>query len=227
MRHALILLPLLTLALACSSDPAPPAPQPTATSTQHPAPTATEAPTATPQPTPTPEVVRRDIRATRLSVPAVGIDAEVLLSQTIPYTYVPPPGCPPRDSEETETVTVPNQGIATPEEGLQGLENKAWIYGHSRWLGAPGVFLSLQDLDLGDEAILDGVDRNSGESLTGLRFVVDGFYLADTDSGELILNAETRTTSRPNPSSSSRPASARTAPASPGSSTRQPCWRRP
>ena len=33
------------------------------------------------------------------------------------------------------------------------------------------------------------MDRQSGKSLTGLYFVVDGLYLADTDSGELILNA--------------------------------------
>jgi hypothetical protein len=134
-------------------------------------------------------VVRRDIRATRLSIPSLGIDSEVQLSQTIPYTYVPPPGCPDRGSEETETVTVPKQGIATPEENLEGLENKAWIYGHSRWQGVARTFLSLQELDLGDEVIIDGVDRQSGKSLTGLHFVVDGLYLADTDSGELILNA--------------------------------------
>jgi len=123
-------------------------------------------------------------------VPSIDIDADVQGSQTIPYVYVPPPGCPDRDSEETETVTVPNQGIATPEDVLDGLENKAWIFGHSRWLGAPGLFLSLQDLDIGDEIVIDGTDRATGEELTGLRFVVDGLYLADTDSGESIINAE-------------------------------------
>jgi hypothetical protein len=123
-------------------------------------------------------------------VPSIGIDAEVQGSQTVPYVYVPPPGCPDRGSEETKTVTVPNQGIATPEDSLDGLENKAWIFGHSRWLGAPGVFLGLQDLNLGDEVFIDGRDRAKGEELMGLRFVVDGLYLADTDSGESIINAE-------------------------------------
>ena len=161
-------------------------------------PTLSESPTAAvvatappaPEPSPTPELVRQDIRATRLSIPSLGIEAEVQLSQTVPYVDVPPPGCPPRDTEETETVTVPNQGIATPEDRLEGLENKAWIYGHSRWLGAPGIFLGLQDLQIGDELFVDGVDRATGEAISGQRFVVDGLYLADTDSGELILNAE-------------------------------------
>jgi hypothetical protein len=187
MLRALAVVSLAALLLACSSDPAEPTPQPTATATGASQPTA--APSPTPEPTPTPRVVRQDIRATHLSVPAVGIDADVQPSQTIPYTYVPRPGCPPRDTEETETVTVPSQGIATPEDGLEGLENKAWIFGHSRWLGAAGTFLALQDVDLGDEVIVDGVDRETGDTLSDLRFVVDGLYLADTDSGELILNA--------------------------------------
>lgn len=123
-------------------------------------------------------------------MPSLDIDAEVQGSRTIPYVYVPPPGCPDRGSEETETVTVPNQGIATPDENLEGLENKTWIFGHSRWLGAPGLFLGLQDLDIGDELVIDGTDRATGEELMGLRFVVDGLYLADTDSGGSIINAE-------------------------------------
>lgn len=184
----LALAAICALLAACSSgDDADPTPAPTASPTVIPSPT--EPPT--PEPSPTPQVVRQDIRANHLLLPTIGLDAAVQGSQTIPYVYVPPQGCPDRGSEETQTVTVPNQGIATPEEELEGLENKTWIFGHSRWLGAPGLFLSLQDLAIGDEVIIDGTDRTTGEALTGLRFVVDGLYLADTDSGELFLNAET------------------------------------
>jgi hypothetical protein len=156
-------------------------------------------PPPTPAPSPTVQTIRQDIRASRLSIPSLDMDTEVQGSQTIPYVYVPPPGCPDRGSEETQTVTVPNQGIATPEEELEGLENKAWIFGHSRWLGAPGLFLSLQDLDIGDEILIDGTDRTTGEALTGLRFEVDGLYLADTDSGEVFLNAESPADIPPEP----------------------------
>ena len=186
-RLGLQLIVLSALLVACSSDDVELTPVATASQTSVPSPTEA-APTAVPSPTP--ELVRKDIRATRLTIPSLGIDAEVQLSQTIPYVDVPPAGCPARDTKETETVTVPNQGIATPEENLDGLENKAWIYGHSRWLGAPGTFLTLQDLELGDEIFVDGVDRATGEALSGLRFVVDGLYLADNDSGEVLLNAE-------------------------------------
>jgi len=180
------LLPLI-LATACSDD-SPPAPTstavPTATATPPTPATATSVP-----PTPTPEPVRLDILASRLAIPALDIDTAVQLSQTTPYTYVPPPGCPPRP-QDTQTVTVPSQGVATPEDNLEGLENKAWIYGHSRWLGTPGLFLSLQEIDLGDEILIDGVDRATGAPVAGERFVVDGIYLTDVDSGETLINAE-------------------------------------
>jgi hypothetical protein len=110
------------------------------------------------------------------------------MGETVPYVYVPAPGCPP-GPDSNESVTVPDQGIATPADNLEGLENKAWIYGHSRWLGLPGLFFGLQDLDLGDELVLDGVDRETGEALSGIRYVVDGIYLADIDSGESFLTA--------------------------------------
>jgi hypothetical protein len=155
------------------------------------APTATPppAPTATPPPpTAPPRVVRRDIRATRLTIPALNIDEPVQRSQTIPYRYTPPPGCPPRP-QDTSTVTVPNQGIATPVENLEGLENKSWIYGHSRWQGVPGVLFGLQDIVPGQEIVLDGVDRGTGEELLRRRYVVQGLYLTDVDSGDTLINA--------------------------------------
>jgi hypothetical protein len=85
---------------------------------------------------------------------------------------------------------VPQQGIATPVELIEGLENKAWIYGHSRWLGVPGLFFGLQNLNIGDELFVDGVERNTGAPITGERFVIDGFYLSDVDSGDAFLTAE-------------------------------------
>ncbi len=166
-----------------------PTPSPTVTPVATSTATATPAaptPTSTPSPTPTPEIIREDIRATHLTIAAVGIDADVQASVTVPFVYVPQPGCPP-GPQDTETLTVPDQGIATPEEDIEGLENKAWIFGHSRWAGVPGVFYTLQDLSLGDEVIVDGVDRESGEPISQERFIVDGFYLADVDSGDSFL----------------------------------------
>jgi hypothetical protein len=177
------------LLVGCGSDNEAPT-APTATEVVAVSPTEAPSATAAPSPTATPEVVRQDIRATRLSIPVLGIDSEVQGSMTVPYTYVPPPGCPPRDTEETQTVTVPNQGIATPADNLEGLENRAWIFGHSRWLGVEGLFYGLLELNPGDELFIDGVDRDTGAAISGKRFVVDGLYLADTDSGETLLNAE-------------------------------------
>src|SRR6478735_2381168 len=102
-------------------------------------------PTATPlpPPTPTPVIVRRDIFADHVLIPSLKIDAPVQPSQTIPYVDTPLPGCP-RDTKSTETLVVPTSGIATPAKGEDGLENKAWIFGHSRYLGVPQTFFALQ-----------------------------------------------------------------------------------
>jgi hypothetical protein len=154
--------------------------------------------TATSEPSPTPAPMIRDIRATRLSIPALNIVADVKDSRRIPYTYVPPPGCPPKP-EDNETVTVPDQGIATPVELIEGLENKIWIYGHSRWLGRAGVLFALQDIKLGDEIIIEGFERTTGATVSGERFVVSEIYLADTDSGEAIINAESPADIPPEP----------------------------
>jgi hypothetical protein len=172
---------LAILLAACGSGSADPTATPEPTLTRP-----TEVPTALPSPTP--EVVRQDIRASHLTIPALGIDSDVQLSQTISYVYTPPPGCPGK-TEDTDTLTTPNQGIATPQDDIDGLENKAWIFGHSRWQGTPGVFSNLEDLDPGDEVFVDGVDRATGEELSHERFVVNGLYLADTDSGEDFLTA--------------------------------------
>jgi hypothetical protein len=132
--------------------------------------------------------VRQDILPTRLSIPSVGIDQAVGLSKVVPYVYVPDPGCPAPPPEDDTTLTVPNQGIVTPEEPIEGLENKAYIFGHSRWLGSPGILFAMQDIDIGDELFIDGVDRATGAQIAGKRFVVDGIYLSDVDSGGAWLN---------------------------------------
>ena len=176
--------------LACDSketvdDPAPPA---TVTSTEASPSTSPPTPTATQTADPTPQSLRQDIQATRLAIPRLGIDAPVQASHVIPYMYTPPVGCRPRP-EDTSTLSVPNQGIATPVEDLEGMENKAWIYGHSRWLGAPGIFFALGDINRGDELFVAGVDRSTGELVERKRFTVDALYLADMDSGETIVTA--------------------------------------
>ncbi len=191
------------LAAGCGGDGAPRAP---ATSTPSEAVTATPSPapppegpsaTATLAPSPAPTVVRRDVRATRLVIPAIGLDSEVLRSETVPYAYVPAPGCPPLP--DGETLAVPNQGIAAPAESLEGLEHRVWIFGHSRWAGVPGLFFGLQDMDLGDEVVVDGVDRVTGEALTAERYVVTGIYMTDGDSGETLLNARDTSETSPAP----------------------------
>ena len=126
--------------------------------------------------------------AKRLVIPSIGIDAPVQPSQTIPYTDQPLAGCPARP-QDTETLVVPDHAIATPADSEAGLENKIWIFGHSRLSNQPQLFYGLQDVNLGDELFIDGVDKGTGEQIAHQRFVVNGIYLADDDSGETLLNA--------------------------------------
>lgn len=146
------------------------------------------APTATPlpPPTPTPVIVRRDIFADRIVIPSLRIDSRVQPSETIPYVDRPLPGCP-GDTKNTETLVVPTSGVATPAKGEEGLENKAWIFGHSRYLGAAQTFFALQNISIGDEVILDGTDRQTKARLTNQRFIINRIYITDTDSGGELL----------------------------------------
>jgi hypothetical protein len=184
-RSSVALLALLLI--ACSGGQAPQAqapPPPSATPLATPA--TPPPPTAAPSPTPAP--VRRELTASRLTIPALNIDAAVGVSRTVPDTSTAPPGCPPRPAGG-ETLTVPNEGIATPAQTLEGLENKAWIFGHSRWLGRNGLLFALQDIKPNDEVFVSGVDRLTGQQLERQRYVVTGIYLTDTDSGETLVNA--------------------------------------
>ncbi len=185
----------LTVGCAASDVPAVATPSPTpaaatampsatpATSTATPSPTPTASPPADPQP------VSWDVRVSRLTIPVLDIDAEVSGSQAVPDTSTPPPGCP-APPQGQETLTVPTEGIATPEEAFRGLENKAWIFGHSRWQNQPGLFHVPQDINVGDELMVDGVDRRTGEQVIRLRLVVEGIYLTDKDSGAELVTAD-------------------------------------
>lgn len=51
------------------------------------------------------------------------------------------------------------------------------------------MFLSLQDLNVGDELFIDGIDRKTGGQVTQRRFVVEGLYLADIDSGGKLVTS--------------------------------------
>jgi hypothetical protein len=122
-------------------------------------------------------------------IPALAIDSPVQLSQVIPNTSPPTPGCPP-PPPGSETFTVPNRGIATPEAAIPGLEQKAWIFGHSRWQNVPGLFGRLEDVNVGDTLYIDGADRHTGAAFAQLPFVVDALYLSDIESGgDLIFSA--------------------------------------
>lgn len=151
---------------------------------------ATPAGSATPT-TMAPRPPTESIRAQHLRVPAIGIDAPVGSSTVVPDTSVPPPGCPAPPPGST-TFTVPERGIVTPEEPIPGIEDRVWIFGHSRWQNEAGVLFRLQDLNNGDEVIVDGTDRRTGEVIRNRRFVVDGIYLTDIDSGGGLV-----TTARP------------------------------
>ena len=196
---------LLALVVACTTSGAPeaPAPLPTAFSATPTAlagtptalagtPTAlagtptASAGTPTASASPALRPVPTDIRASRLAIPALNIDERVQSSQIVPDTSTPRAGCPPRPPGE-ETFTVPERGIATPERALEALPNRSWIFGHSRWENQPGVFFRLQDISVGDELFVDGIDRPSGEQITRRRFVVGGIYLTDIDSGGTLV----------------------------------------
>ena len=193
----LVLLVIATLAAGCgtASNEAPqPAasPQPTipaASATTLPTSGPAESATPTASPTPTETRAAWDMRVRRLRIPALGIDAEVVGSEVVSNTSSAPPGCPTPEPGST-TLTVPNEDIATPEEAFEGLENTAWLFGHSRWQGEPGLFYALQDLAIGDEIVVDGEDRATGAVVNRQRFVVEGIYLADKESGGDLVTAE-------------------------------------
>lgn len=180
---------LLASLLACGEADAPALRTPTPVATATPSTAAGASPsTLTPVPTRTPE--RLDIRASRLSIPSLGIDAAVQDSRVVPSSIYPPtPGCPVPPPEE-ETFTVPNQGIATPIEAIEGLENRAWIFGHSRWQNAPGLLYALQDINVGDEVFVEGTERTTGAAVARKRFVVDGIYLTDIYSGGDLVGGD-------------------------------------
>jgi hypothetical protein len=177
---------------APSPPPSPPAdatvtPTPTPTVTATPTETPIATPADTPTATPTPEAAPLlDIRATWLRIPALSIDAPVQDSHVVPMTGTRPASCPAPAPGAT-TLSVPAEGIATPVEVLPGLDHRSWIYGHSRWLGEPGLFAAIQHLEVGDELFLDGFDRASGAEVSGKRFVVSRLYLTDTDSGGALV----------------------------------------
>lgn len=152
---------------------------------------ATIAPTTQPTAEPT---VALALPATRLRIPSSGIDEVIQASEVVPSTSTVPVGCAAPAPGAT-TLSVPERGIATPAERIEGLEGTSWIFGHSRWLGAPGVFFALQHIEEGDEVLVDGVDRRSGRLLTGVRFVVASIYLADTDSGGALVYRDDPTAS--------------------------------
>jgi hypothetical protein len=183
-------LPLATLLLAaCGAARTVEVPSPVVTSIATPAATVEVTSTVVaPTSAPTPVTLRLDIRASRLSIPALGIDAPVQPSYVVPDDSAGTPGCPPPTPGGT-TLTVPEQGIATPVDNLEGLENKAWLYGHSRWQNQPGLFFRLQDIGVGDEVFVEGVERTSGEAVGRRRFVVDGLYLTDIESGSALVAA--------------------------------------
>ena len=172
---------LAVLAIACAPGDARTA------STSTPGPTAAIV-TTTPTASPTPQLVRVNIRASRLAIPTLNLDAPVGASQVVPDTSTVPPGCPAPPPGQ-ETFTVPDQGIVTPADAIEGLENKAWIFGHSRWQNVPGLFFRLQDMSPGDELFVDGIDRTTGAPVGHRRFVVDGIYLADIPSGGKLVTA--------------------------------------
>lgn len=177
---------VLVMLVACGTERAvAPTEMPSPTPETHV--TATTAPTTSPSPSPTPTATPPPtIRATRLRIPSLGIDAEVQRSEIVPNTGSVPVGCPAHPPGGT-TLTVPEAGIATPVEAFPGLEGTAWIYGHSRWQGVPGLFAALQSINVGDELFLDGITYEGDAVIEDQRFVVDGIYLADTDSGGALV----------------------------------------
>lgn len=187
---SLLLLVLLVVLLGAGCSSSSTTATPTSSPTETPATVvATVTATASPTASPTPGPLLQDLRVTRLTIPALGIDSEVQLSQVIPDTSSAPPGCPALPPGQ-ETLTVPERGLATPEVAFEGLENKAWVFGHSRWQGEPGLLAALEDIAVGDELIVDGVDRQTGAPITRQRYVVEGLYLTDRESGGDLVTAD-------------------------------------
>lgn len=185
-RRLASIVSLSLIVSACGSgtvpEPATPVLTPEATPAASPAPSVVATEAAPPSPAP-------DIRATRLRIPSLGIDAPVGESLVVPNDAPPPPGCDPAPPGQT-TLTVPPEGIVTPVDSFEGFEGRVWIFGHSRGQGRPGLLSVLPDLRPGDEVVVDGVDRGTGELLLERRYIVAGVYLADRDSGHALVTGE-------------------------------------
>lgn len=174
-------------AAAASATPVPRTPEPRTPAPATPAPATAAPASSTPQSVLPPTLATPpSIRPTRLAIPALRLDSPVQLSQVVPASSEATPGCPAPEPGGT-TLSVPERGIATPKDALDGLEGKSWIFGHSRWQNQPGLFFSLQDLNLGDVVLVDGIDRGTGAPVVASRYVVDGIYLADIESGTRLV----------------------------------------
>ncbi len=82
--------------------------------------------------------------------------------------YEGPAGCPPKQVSGPSIRQTTDLGIATTDVAIPGVENKAHVFGHSRWQGVQGVFFAIQYLSDGDKILVDGIDRNTGEQYEGL-----------------------------------------------------------
>ena len=129
---------------------------------------------------------RRDIEATHLEISTLNIDLPV---QLVPVGhYSGQVGCPPH-YVDGPSLAAPDYGIATPNQPIEGVENKVWIFGHSRWQGVETDFHRLEDLNLGDQVIIDGTDRQTGQQYSNLVFTMTHLYLADQDAGSDLIKA--------------------------------------
>lgn len=85
---------------------------------------------------------------------------------------------------------VPEQGIATPNGSIGKTDiNNIWIYGHSRWKGAPQILYSLENINLGDLITIDGQIISQQKTLR-FDFAVEQILLEDRDSAVKEINGE-------------------------------------
>lgn len=92
------------------------------------------------------------------------------------------------DEKDPPAPVVPNHGVVTPGPRILSMENKVWIMGHSSWQGVPQDMFSLQNINIGDEVILDVQDRESREPYNNVRFTIQDLVVTDISGGGKLLN---------------------------------------
>lgn len=117
----------------------------------------------------------KDLIPSRVSIPSINLK-DISVNRT------------PLD-EKQKVPVVSDHGGVTPDFKVLSMENKIWIFGHSSWQGVPQDLYRLQDINKGDEVVIDVQERETQKRYDNLKFTIQDLVLTDTDGGTDLLNS--------------------------------------